>query len=275
MPTSVQTQQPIPPTSPYGISLLYLFSTYTRASFLQAFGVVAPPFNPSWPVKTWFDSAANSNVPTVYYSLETATEGDTQQIVFPPVMAPFLLAAGQANVVNLPNDPTSYSAWVPAPTVAVQTQTLNGVTTTINAVNPNFLSTPRSSKRSIFHTRRTGGVQTWTPAPGNSDLQIQYGAETRRIYYFIDSNNQWQWVGYLLLQEYASGVGAPGQWVSEPATPGPGAPANMWVWQAGVIASPVVPTSQMIPMPMRTLFTDKTIISVSAGMGVMVSNTAV
>jgi hypothetical protein len=52
--------QPVIPPQPnqlyYGVSALALFQTFTRDTYLSAFGIQAPPYDPTRVIKTWFDS---------------------------------------------------------------------------------------------------------------------------------------------------------------------------------------------------------------------------
>ena len=55
--------QPVIPNQPdllaYGIQDLGLFNTYWRASYLAAFGVQAPEWDPTRVGKTWFDTSVD------------------------------------------------------------------------------------------------------------------------------------------------------------------------------------------------------------------------
>lgn len=261
-PVSVPTPQPVPSTSPYGISVLDLFQTYTRSSFFAAFGVESPPFNSAWPVKNWFDSTANPAVPTVYYSLATATQGATSQIILPAEMAPFLLQPGQANVLNLIDEVVAYLPYTVQPTTAYESSGPYHL-----PINPYYLSTPEQAQQ--FSQILGGGpVTNYQLAAGPAGNVIVYpdlATDPRQWYEFKDSHGQTQYPGLLLLQENALGVGHPGSWVDN---------GTSWAWQAAYVPPPVAPTGPLVPMPMRQLLPTEQVVSVSMGMGVMVVNQA-
>src|SRR5215471_15393890 len=94
--------RPVPPVEPnqlaYGISQLALFTSYTRASYLAAFGVQAPAWDPSRVRKTWFDSTVDTSDPSnvaVYKIIAPDQTGNwgIRQMVIP---------ATEAASVNLP-----------------------------------------------------------------------------------------------------------------------------------------------------------------------------
>src|SRR5690349_20763739 len=59
--------RPVIPAQPnllaYGTSQLSLFESYTRESYLAAFGVQAPAWDPSRVRKAWFDSTVDASDP--------------------------------------------------------------------------------------------------------------------------------------------------------------------------------------------------------------------
>src|SRR2546430_919500 len=60
-PISEPPALPQPDLEVYGIAALALFQTFTRDSYLALFGVEAPPWDPSRPAKTWFDSSVSDS----------------------------------------------------------------------------------------------------------------------------------------------------------------------------------------------------------------------
>src|ERR1035441_2465220 len=56
--TSVAGVPAMPNAPLYPISSLYLYQTWTRASYKEAFGVQPPPFDATKPVKEWFATDA-------------------------------------------------------------------------------------------------------------------------------------------------------------------------------------------------------------------------
>ena len=60
--------QPVIPPQPnqlyYGVSALALFQTFTRETYLSAFGIQAPSYDPTRVIKTWFDSTVDTSNPS-------------------------------------------------------------------------------------------------------------------------------------------------------------------------------------------------------------------
>src|ERR1035438_3983508 len=89
------------------ISALYLFAVYlTRAGYLAVTGNQAPPFDPTKPVKNWFDPAPNGQP---YLMFDTAAG----KLITMPL--PVSIAA----TVNLPGT-YNYPAFVETPKDAMQ-----------------------------------------------------------------------------------------------------------------------------------------------------------
>src|ERR1051326_1259676 len=98
------------PQAQYQISVLNLFPTYaSRAAYQQATGQQAPPFDPSQPLKRWFDPAPTGQSYLVFDS-SAADSGYVSQLAMP---------AAQAARLNLPGI-YNYPAYVSPPTDAMQ-----------------------------------------------------------------------------------------------------------------------------------------------------------
>ncbi len=185
----------------YGISQLALFSNYTRESYLAAFGVQAPPWDPSRVRKTWFDSTVDTSNPTnlaVYKMIAPDASGvwGFRQLVLPAI---------EAATVNLPGSVT-YPAYSVAPTQ---------VTSGGSPVNPNFLSLEADARSLMTALGGTGLVQE----TGNAIFPIVYPAsEPRRIWDFF-VNGVLVNAGTLLLAQNANGIGAPGRWDTSKGEP--------------------------------------------------------
>jgi hypothetical protein len=108
-PVSLPIVPPQPDKEVYGFAELALFQTYTRETYLTAFGVQAPAWNPSRPSKFWFDSTASAAGNVAAYKIFAVDSTGTwalQQLVLP---------AAEAAAVNLPGLMT-YAPYVIAPT---------------------------------------------------------------------------------------------------------------------------------------------------------------
>src|SRR5271154_5931030 len=82
-PNNAPVSQPVIPAQPdllaYGIQELALFVSYTRDSYLAAFGVQAPAWDPTRVKKTWFDTtvdASNAINVAVYKIVGTDASGN-------------------------------------------------------------------------------------------------------------------------------------------------------------------------------------------------------
>lgn len=256
IPVSVPTPQPQPDVADYSLDALNLFALYDTVEAYEAkFGVLPPAFDPTKPIKQWFDST-QENQPdgwqSEYMTLQTVLnmQTGTAQLVLPPRFVQMFIPAVQAAAVNIWGGPPIYPSWVSSPTVATITD-VNGF---VSGVDPNLLSSLDDAN--TLNTVLGGtGVQIYVMAPGPGDFQINYGTETRRQYYFIDSNGQLQWVGFLLRQQYVNGVGAPGAWVNV-SVPIPGNMAQKtWMWQASAVPQGPPQNAEVLPVPMRQLYT--------------------
>src|SRR5579871_1712074 len=129
-PISKPASQPVIPPQPdqiaSGVQELALFNSYTRDSYLAAFGEQAPAWDPSRLRKTWFDSTVDTSDPgnvAVYkiIGLDQTGAWGVRQLVIP---------AAEAATVNLPGAVTYPPYTVPP------TQVSSGGST----INPNYLS---------------------------------------------------------------------------------------------------------------------------------------
>ena len=209
--------QPVRPAQPnllaYGISQLALFNTYTRESYLSAFGIQAPAWDPSRVRKAWFDSTVDTSDPSnvaVYKIIALDSNGNwgLRQMVMP---------ASEAASVNLPGAVT-YPVYAVAPTQ---------VTSGGSAVNPNYLSL-EADARALMAALGGTDLQQET---GNAIFPILYPATEPRHVWDFSVNGIVVNAGALLLAQNAKGIGAPGHWDlshGEPVwVPDPAAPTGV------------------------------------------------
>lgn len=223
--------QPTIPKQPdllaYGIQDLGLFSTYSRDSYLVAFGVQAPPWDPMRVRKTWFDTTVDTSAPgnVAIYKIAAPDQNGVwglRQIVLP---------AQEAAAVNLPGA-IAYPAYVAAPT---------RTTTGGSLIDAMYLST-ETDARSLMTALGGSGL---VAESGNAAFPIIYPPDEPRRMWDFTVNGVVCNAGALLTSEYANGVGAPGSWQDS---------ANGPVW----ISDPPAPTGlndmrQARPMPVRDL----------------------
>lgn len=190
--------QPVIPPQPdqpyYGVLELALFKTYTRDSYLAAFGVQAPPYDPSRVIKSWFDSTVDSSDPanvSVYKILSRDQNGNwgLRQMVLP---------ATEAATVNLTGAIT-YPPYVIPPTQA----TRGG-----SGIDAEYLSLEADARAVMAETGGTSVVDG-----GNSTVfPVVYPASEPRRVWDVMFKGQPLNAGLLLLAKNAKGVGAPGRW---------------------------------------------------------------
>lgn len=246
---STPMSQPVIPAQPdtlaYGIQQLGLFVSYTRDSYLAAFGVQAPAWDPTRLTKTWFDTTVDTSSPTnvaVYKIVAQDSSGNwgLQQMVMP---------ASEAATVNLTGSVT-YPPYVIAPTDATSTGT---------GINPLYLSLEADAQALMTELGGSGlldeGARPLYPIVYPPD-------EPRRVWDFLVNGNLVN-AGALIASMNANGIGYPGQWETQNGGP---------VW----VPDPPAPTGANDmrpprPMPVRNLLSNE---ELQAGlMGVSVVRT--
>lgn len=160
-PVSLPVTPPVPNQATYSPADLWLFQTYTRASFLAAFGFEAPVYDPSQLTRNWFDTSAS---PGPYSCVQV--NGSNASIV--PLPVPKNVA-----LPNLPG-PFLYPAWVNPPTTTAMLQLPGEVPT---PANPEFLCSFADAE-AVLAALPAGSAVSEDP----DDANINWGAETRRNY---------------------------------------------------------------------------------------------
>jgi hypothetical protein len=193
-PVSQASPLPQPNQAYYGVEALTLFRSFTRDIYQAAFGVEAPPYDPSRVIKTWFDSTADVSSPNnvaVYKTLAQISPGvwNLQQMVIPAL---------EAASVNLPGAVT-FPPYVPAPTKA--TRGGSG----INGLYLSLLTEAQSLMAEIGGTALADEGAT-------SVFPVVYPADELRRTWDIVFKGAALNVGLLLAAKYAKGFGAPGHW---------------------------------------------------------------
>lgn len=245
---STPVSQPVTPAQPdlecYGIQSLALFVSYTRDSYLAAFGVQAPVWDPTRVTKTWFDSTVDTSNPanTATYNIVSVNSSGVWELT------PLTMAATEAASVNLTGSVT-YPAYAVAPTDASSGGAV---------INPQYLSLQSQAQALMT---QLGGTAL-TEETGNAAFPIIYPSdEPRRIWDFYVNGILCN-AGQLLAQQNANGVGAPGAW--QITVNGP-------VWTPTVEPTGLNDTRPARPMPVRNLLPNE---QLQAGlMGVSVIRT--
>ena len=169
---------------------------YTRPSFITQLHCQAPAFDPTRPGQPWFIPGVDPTQPFEYLAVIQSPGG-----VFnfePWSIGPTSIPGAWAASPNIPGRPV-YPPWIPAQT----TLTVDGH----NLVNTEVLST--EDEANALAVMLGNGVVV-VPGPklidigddSRSDWMVQGGGLSSAYY-----------VGSLLKVQYASGVGAPGEWI--------------------------------------------------------------
>lgn len=225
-PVSAPVTPPQPDQECYGIQSLTLFVSYTRDSYLAAFGVQAPAWDATRVTKTWFDTTVDTSNPanTATYNVVAVNSSGVWGL------QPLTIPAIEAATVNLPGA-VNYPPYTVAPTDASSGGAV---------INPDYLSL-QSDAQALMVT--LGGTDL-TEETGNAAFPIVYPAdEPRRIWDFYVNGILCN-AGQLVAQRNANGVGAPGTW--QTTTSGP-------VWTPAPAPTGLTDARPPRPMPVRNL----------------------
>ncbi len=247
------TSLPVTPAQPnlpdYGFQALALFQVFTRASYLDKFGVQAPSWDATKPAKFWFSTSGDD--PSKYFvPMQIAASGSSAEQPLTIIDAnsgqPRPLTLAEAAAVNIPGLVT-YPPYVIAPSDVVQTGT--GAILT-----PTYLST---FSQAVALCAAVGlpvsfgspGATIVDMDPGGGQAYTYPPNEPRRWYGII-----WKGlpltVGTILAQVNSQGVGYPFTWDLSGSTPtaiftqpGPdGITAGVSVVTIPVPVRPLLPT---------------------------------
>ena len=239
-PTSVPAIPAQPDQASYGPDALALFRTYTRDTYLAAFGVQAPAWDVSRAPKFWFDSTVDVSAPSnvAVYKVVDSTSGT-------PALRQLVIPAAEAAAVNLPGAVT-YAPYVVAPT---------GTTRAGAGVNPQYLSLQADASQLMQELGGSGlsddGASAQFPA-------IYPANEARRMWTFLMAGNPVN-AGMLLAARNSGGVGAPGKWDLSTGFP-------QWIAAAAAPTGLDDPRAAR-PMPVRDLLANEQLQAEPLGLG--------
>jgi hypothetical protein len=218
--SSVPVAAAPPSTASYTPSALWLFQTYTRASYRAAFGQETPVCDPTQPYKTWFDTSVAPGT-SVTYQLFDSSKG---------ALVPLTMTATQAASLNLPGLP-NYPAWVVRPTSA----TMQASGSPAAPVNAGQLATPAQAQM-------LAGLLGGTVVPDAMDgIIYTWNGETRGLYAISVNGSVWN-CGNLLAQLYSQGVGYPGTLSPTTGQFTPAPPAS-----ASTLGNTPIPSRALLP----------------------------
>ena len=229
----------------YGLSALQTVPTFTRASYLAAFGVQAPDFDAAEPPKYWFDSRADTSNPAnlaIYEQVElSGLSAQIEQMQLP---------AAQAASVNIPGL-LVYPPYVIAPTAA----TISG-----QPISPDVLSSYQDAVN-LAASWGLGSSAVFDGDPTVGPFFVLYPSSETRRQWMILFNGVSENAGICLAEMYAQGIGYPGNWDLTGAEP---------VWTPALapadgITSGVPQPGTEVPVPVRALLPNEEIIATLGG----------
>lgn len=261
-PISTPINKPQPTDSAYGIDVLKTFTEYSRATYLQTFGVDADTYDPSLPTKTWFDSSADPSQSYTYLTFIA------QNGLAAPVKTMLTITGAQASKINL-YGLHSYPAYAIAPTAAAVVDPTGITNSPVQAADLSTRDQAVALATALGLDPSTVTEITMAPL-----YKIAYPSTEPRRIYVVTFKGIALTVGRLIQEQNANGVGAPGGWNLD-------GPEPNWI---SAIPSTLPPANPVQPVPMRDLMpneafqvglmgveiirTDSAVASVSGGYGV-------
>lgn len=245
LPTSIPQYPPQPDQAIYGFSVLQTVPTFTRQSYLNAFGVQPPDFDATKPPKFWFDSTvdlSNSANVAVYQTVQL--DGITASIV------QLQMPATQAASVNIPGLVT-YPPYVIQPTTA----TMGG-----QPFNADVLSDLQDAIN-LAASFGLGSSTVFDGDPTFGPFLVDYPATEPRRQWMILFKGAPVSVGILLSNMNAQGIGSPGAWDLT-------GPQPVWVPvppPPDGITSGVPQPGTTVSVPVRPLLPNEEIVSTLGG----------
>ncbi len=257
--TSLPVEQPQPNQEFYGVDVLNLFQTYTRAQFESAGGPLIP-FDPARPEQDWWDDTYAAIAPgqSVRYSSVVSGAGGASAI------GSFTQTAAQMATPNFRGLP-NYPRWVPAPTRAVYNHAAPGST---SPLDPNDLSTAEQAQALLAELGGTsivdiGANSVTLPNIGQVVFPVTYPPDDpRRLFAVVLSSGKLFNVGQALGGKYAAGKGAPGSWVADASQ------TSGLIWRAAPVPDGSTSTAASLPVPCRALLANERLLtSLVGGLG--------
>lgn len=237
----IDPPQPVAPM--YGIDALYRFRTYDdRKGYFTANGEQAPPWNDSYGTKRWrVDNVQGAEYTFKYFDATTKT---IKTMSLPAVIA------SEVNLVGL----YEYPKYVqnPSPSTVVQ----GGVV--VGSVPLNYLSTEADANALAgelgvaLKATVTTNLGDYLGAGGL--VSVVWNGETRRVWEIQFNTLPYKIpAAHLLELKYAKGIGYPGRWELDPSDNSP-------TWQSASVSSGASSAKGMVPVPIRDLLANETIV---------------
>jgi hypothetical protein len=257
--TSLPIEQPQPNQQFYGVDVLNLFETYTRAQFEAAGGPLIP-FDPTRPEQDWWDDtyAAVAPAQSVRYNAVVFGAGGTAAI------GSFTQTAAQMATPNFKGLP-HYAKWTPAPTRAVYN---HAAPSTTSPVDPKDLSTAEQAQALLAELGGTsivdiGANSVTLPNIGQIVFPVTYPPDdSRRLFAVVLSSGKFFNAGQAFAEKYSAGMGAPGSWIADATQ------ISGLSWQATAVPDGSASSAPVLPVPCRTLLANERLMtSLVGGLG--------
>ena len=257
--TSLPIEQPQPNQEFYGMDVLNLFETYTRAQFEAAGGPLIP-FDPARPEQDWWDDTYAAVAPTqsVSYNAVVWGAGGTAAI------GSFIQTAAQMATPNFKGLP-HYPKWIAAATRAVYNHAAPSAT---SPVDPKDLSTAQQAQSLLAELGGSsivdiGANSVTLPNIGQIVFPVTYPTDdARRLFAVVLLTGKLFNVGQALAQKYAAGMGAPGSWAADAAQ------ISGLSWRATAVPDGSASTAAALPAPCRPLLANERLMtSLVGGLG--------
>ncbi len=254
--TSLPIVQPQPNQEFYGLDVLNLFATYTRAQYEAAGGPLIP-FDPTRPEQDWWDDTYAAIAPTqsVTYNAVVSGTGGTAAI------GSFTQTAAQMATPNFKGLP-NYPRWIPVATRAVYN---HAAPSTTSPVDPKDLSTAAQAQALLAELGGTsivdiGANSVTLPNIGQIVFPVTYPPDDpRRLFAVVLSSGKLFDVGQALSEKYAAGIGAPGSWVTDATQ------VSGLSWQTAAVPDGSASTAAALPVPCRQLLANEKLLTVLVG----------
>ena len=237
------TVPPQPQSATYAINALEEFQTYTRASYLAATGTQAPAFDITKPAKSWYDTTVTGTATYLVYN------GSLTQ----PALVNLTMPSTQAAVVNLPGLPT-FPPYVQAVS-NIQIVGPNGTfSSNYGGVYQSTFAQAQALMNEIGDSGLVISTGTGPMAPGSAFAYVKIDSSNPVSIYLLNNQN----VGLMLQQRNMNGVGFPGTWAKNST--------GNYVFAPAVLNDGSTSTLGSVPVPVRGLLPNETLVSVVNGL---------
>ncbi len=258
--TSLPIEQPQPNQEFYGLDVLNLFETYTRAQFEAAGGPLIP-FDPARPEQDWWDDTYAAIAPTqsVSYNAVVSGAGGTAAI------GSFTQTAAQMATPNFKGLP-NYPKWIPAATRCSLQSRCAEHHQPGESDGPEHSGAGAGASGGAGRQQHRGYWSKFSHAAQYRSDCIPGDLSCRTIldgclpwFFRAASSSMWD---RRSPQKYSAGMGAPGSWVADATQ------ISGLSWQATAVPDGSASTAPALPVPCRALLANERLMtSLVGGLG--------